>query len=136
MSDFFFCLTVVDQTDKSARLIELTEEGRVMPGWNEYVKGWSLGSEQSEAFIKLDEPSLDHAATLGVLPASNHVILSGELRPGGEVPDIDGINAYSREDNSLYVRFDRRPLRIGRFVIQFFYSRESAEQSIQQQESQ
>lgn len=97
-----------------------------MPGWNEHVMGWSLGSLGTGSVIEIDEP-LD-GFELAIFWASNHVILWGHrLEKDAALPEI-GIQLddeyrsvdpfqYSKE-GQVDVRFDSHPLRIGGHAIE------------------
>lgn len=119
-------LLVLDDGGRYRDHFELAAETRRFRGWQETVSGWSIGSMQSVAPIRIDEPKLDHAH-LGIVPASNHVLLYGHL---GDDADIDIERAAPNESGIIEVRFDQTQLRIGRFVIQYFYSLESLEDRV------
>lgn len=122
MSDGCYLL-IVDQRDLTSERVEMSVATQDFVGWNELARGWSLGSAGSDAVVRIDEISLDDAQ-LGLVRASNHVILAGTLNPDASPPDVDRIEQYLGNSGEVYVRFDRSPLRIGRFTIQFFDSLE------------
>ena len=117
MVDFFFV------TDMSNGTTEKTEVGaRDIGGWDDLVRGWSVGGKSTTAQLKIDEDlgSLE----LGIFHASHHIILWGKVASGAILPEIrryDG-SAWSGkpqvEGGHLYFRFDRCPLRIGHYIIE------------------
>jgi hypothetical protein len=88
-----------------------------MKGWNNLVKGWSVGGKSSGADVEIDEAL--GGVDLGIFPASNHIILWGTVPAKTNIPDLaivdDGklLSAVYRDGNILHCRFDRFPLRIG-----------------------
>lgn len=128
-------LRVKRPESEGTHVIELPLSARDIDGWNEHVTGWAIGAESSDAFIKIDEPGLDNAS-LGILPASNHVILWDKVPFGhtslpfiafardgdAEAPaESSDKRMRQRDDHVFSCRFDTRPLRIGRHVISFSY---------------
>ena len=132
---FYLCVERVES--EGAHVAELPLSARDMDGWNENVTGWSIGTESSGAFIKINEPALENGS-LGIFPASNYVILWGQVPSGHDSLPIIGY-AHDFDANSLaesadqrarqrnyhvfYCRFDTVPLRIGDHVVSFSYDK-------------
>jgi len=97
------------------------------PGGNKLVTGWSIGELSSGADIEIDERL--EGLQLGVLPASNHIILSGKIASGSPIPPIARFNGKDwtgeahLSENALTFRFDDYPLRIGRHVLRVEWTR-------------
>ena len=100
---------------------EICVESPEVPGWNPFVKGWSIGGISSGANIQLDEP-LD-GCQLGIFPASNHIVLWGQVNESSPLPPIDMFyqgewrHKPKVEESRLWFRFDYHPLRIGRHAL-------------------
>ncbi len=67
MADHFYLL-IVHQLDHSHQVVELPLDDCDFPGWQPSVRGWRLGTDSSDATVRIDEESLANAE-LGVVPA-------------------------------------------------------------------
>jgi len=92
-------------------------------GWNDLVRGWSIGGLSSGADLQIDEDLT--GSDLGIFPVSNHVMLWGRLIPGRPLPGIAlFVNGVWWEEpilgnaDKIEFRFDRHPLRIGDHMVE------------------
>ena len=120
-----FRITNVETQDSS--VIDLDFDRRDLSGWNSLVSGWSVGAMGSGTAIELDEPL--EGAQIGIFPASNHVLLWGQAPsampdiyclnpPGSWVKLTSEVLRRHAEPGGIRLRFDRRPIRIGKFIIE------------------
>jgi len=90
-----------------------------MPGWYEYIKGWSIGPLDSLADITISEPLT--GVQIGVFNAG-HQVVCGTYAPGATLPAIGratgGTALIDQEKRTIYLRVDGRPFHIGRHLIE------------------
>jgi hypothetical protein len=139
---------VTDLRDGSQRELRLSLQTRDLPGWNQFASGWLIGAVGSGAPIQVDEPLGE--SRVGIFPASNHVVLWGTAGEFPEVwvmrlsdsmrrrtgPQAEALAPFQAERWTLvdratlssrmrvgevYLRFDRRPLRLGNHIIEGDY---------------
>ena len=130
-------LLVSDAEGRPCGQFELTAETRSFRGWSDMVSGWAIGSLESDAVIRIDEPALDRAE-LGIIAASNHVFVYGRSPEDatieiGRLPrgGSSTIEHPSRnEAETIEIRFDQRPLQVGRFVLEYFSTQESLDERL------
>lgn len=125
-----FYVVVARITDNRKRIVELPLDARDLDGWNEYVRGWSIGPASTNAYIVVEEAELA-GVQLGIFPASNHVLLWGHVPEGQTLPQIawnqgEGWRTWKPMQfapGRLEFRFDRYPFKIGDHIIQFSYEK-------------
>lgn len=116
---------ITDLKTGQTRTVELGEPTtRLLGGQNGC---WSLGAVGTGADIELEEPL--EGASIGIFQGSNHVWLSGVCPRAQSLPEmtvLDYDNEWKLPDprefqesgDTVYLRFDERPLTIGTHLIE------------------
>jgi hypothetical protein len=92
-----------------------------LPGWNDLVKGWSIGEMSSGSDIEIDEPLT--GVHLGIYPASHHIMLWGRVDEGCPLPQTAALvgsewrGQPTIREQILDFQIDHRPFRIGSHML-------------------
>jgi hypothetical protein len=139
-------IRLTDIRDHSVQELDLSPDSRAMSGWQDGVKGWSIGRKGSGAAIELDEPLGE--CHVGVFAVSYHVLLWGVAKELPQVWSFPQERSTSklvpleperwllidREElgrvamgGNVRLRFDQSPMRLGNYIFESLATETSKE---------